>query len=335
MKNNIQPCNEINGAVHPPSPLEEFVERAHSYSLKLYRDSAEGTLRIQLPQAKENSYLRSPVALITEHRPVESQQHSLSLNATDGATSIRLPAGDYSVVVCAYGYEPFRAFTTVTAGCVSTIQGKLLKLDAKATTFEQVLVKNMIQRDARSLRNLSVAAGQTLVLDSSAKQHNEDREYVALNTLKDLKQVLGCPDSAFIAEHPRFGGFSARSASPDYPVSEGLDFAQRAALQEYVYGNSKSVAGWETNIDKWVSAEKMSVSLFALADIDVGPNATLYVTSSGLVCNTLSVHYTGRVRFNGPGPTKIEMMHYVRYGLFESRTVNLQGGPTMLAHQTG
>jgi hypothetical protein len=210
-----------------------------------------------------------------------------------------------------------------------------LKLDTKAPTFEQVLVKNMIQRDARSLRNLSVAAGQTLVLDSSAKQHNEDREYVALNTLKDLKQVLGCPDSAFIAEHPRFGGFSARSASPDYPVSEGLDFAQRAALQEYVYGNSKSVAGWETNIDKWVSAEKVSVSLFALADIDVGPNATLYVTSSGLVCNTLSVHYTGRVRFKGPGPTKIEMMHYVRYGLFVSQTVNLQGGPTMLAHQTG
>jgi hypothetical protein len=121
MKNNIQPCNEINGAVHPPSPLEDFVERARSYSLKLYRDSGEGTLRIQLPQAKENSYLRSPVALITEHRPVESQQHNLSLNATDGATSIRLPAGDYSVVVCADGYEPFRAFTTVTAGCVSTI----------------------------------------------------------------------------------------------------------------------------------------------------------------------------------------------------------------------
>jgi len=83
--------------------------------LKLYRTVRRARCASNCPKPRKTPYLRSPVALITEYRPTESQQHSLSLNGTDGATSIRLPAGDYSVVVCAQGYEPFRAFTTVTA----------------------------------------------------------------------------------------------------------------------------------------------------------------------------------------------------------------------------
>ena len=95
-----------------------------------------------------------------------------------------------------------------------------------------------------------------------------------------------------------------------------LNLAQRAALNEYVYGNSSSVAGWKPVLDKWVISEEIKWIIWAFLDIDVGPHAVLEVQSSGLLCNTLSVHYTGLVRLVGPGPIKVEMNNYVRYGFY-------------------
>jgi hypothetical protein len=307
-------------ALRVPPPLsgpDELREKGLSYSRQLYLSGSEGILLVVAHAPKGNRFTTPPIAVITEHRPYESRQQTLRFDEGEIAASTDLPAGDYTVVVTANKCEPFRAYVTVSAGNETVVKANLRELESKGPTFQEVLVKNLIQRDPKSLRNLTVEPGKTLVLDPASKELSMDREYVELRTLRDVKQILGCPDKAFPGERPRFGRFSPSGAPADYPASESLNLAQRAALQEFVYGNSKSVATWESSLDKWVRAEEISIGLWALRDIDVGRNSVLQVTSAGLICNTLSVHYTGRVVFKGPGPIKLEMNHYVRYGLLE------------------
>jgi hypothetical protein len=63
------------------------------------------------------------------------------------------------------------------------------------------------------------------VLDPSSAELSKDLEYVDLRTLKDVKQVLGCPDSVFIGEYPRFRGFSPGHVAPE--PSSALTLAKR------------------------------------------------------------------------------------------------------------
>jgi hypothetical protein len=293
--------------------MDDYIEKALAYSLKLYRNDAQGILLIELPEAKDgNCHAPAPVALVTEHRPFESRQHTFSFVGTQAAAL--LPAGEYSVTVTANGYQPFRAVATVTAGNTTTVNATLQSHKTEGPTLEEILKKNRVERDVRSLRNLTVGAGQTLKLNPDSKDLSMDLNCVGLRTLEDVKQVLGVPDSVFVGETPRFGRFSPSCPHPESAVTGALNPAQRAALNEYVYGNSKSVSGWKSMLDKWVIAEALDWIIWAFLDIDVGPHAVLEVNSSGLLCNTLSVHYTGLVRFVGPGPIKVEMINYVRYG---------------------
>ena len=310
-------CQKTSEGSRPVSRADEYTERALSYSLKLYSDRAQGTLRVRVHTPDAYLHASSAIALITEHRPFESRQYALRLGGEAG-TELRLPEGDYSVVVRVSGFEPFRSFVTVTPNSLVTIDAKLRKLQEKISTIEEVLAKNMIQRDSRSLRNLTVDAGTTVTLDQTSKEFSGDVEYVPLRTIKDFKRVLGCPDSAFVSEQPRFGHYSPARAPADFSVSGGLDFAQRAALREFIYGNSKSVGTWESSLNKWIISEESSAVLWTFLDINVGKNALLEVTANGLICNKLSVHYTGRVRFKGPGPIKLEMNHYELYGLLDA-----------------
>jgi hypothetical protein len=303
---------------------DEFMATALSYSLKLYRNNLQGTLEIELTSTGATTRPSGAIALITEHRPFESGQHTLRFNDGD-AVATRLPAGEYTVTVCAKGFQPFRAFVTIGSGTVSTLKAQLQQQDSKGLTFEQVLAKNLIKRDMRSIRDLTVEAGTTVVLDPASSDLSMDLERVELRTLKDVKTVLGSPDSAFVGEYPRFGRFAPASRRANNRLSSALDLASRAALNEYVYGNSRSVVGWEQPLNQWISAEEINVNLWVLNNIDVGPHSVLVVTSNGLLCNKLSVHYTGQVRLQGPGPIKLEMNHYVRYfGEIAVRNVETQ-----------
>jgi hypothetical protein len=293
--------------------VEDYVQNALGYALKLYRNDAQGTLLIELPEAGDgHRHPPAPVALVTEHRPFESRQRTLNFVGTQAAAL--LPAGDYTVTVSAAGHTPFRALATVKADAATTVRAHLESAGTAGPSMEEVLKKNRVDRDVRSLRNLTVGAGQTLKLDPSDRDLSMDLNTVELRNLQEVKQVLGTPDSAFVGEMPRFGRFAPSRPHSESAIGESLTTAQRAALNEYIYGNSKSVSGWKGALDKWIISEAVSLSLWAFYDIDVGPHAVLEVNSAGLLCNTLSVHYTGLVRLVGHGPIKVEMNNYVRYG---------------------
>ena len=135
-----------------------------------------------------------------------------------------------------------------------------------------------------------------------------------MTKISEVKAIHGTPDTAFVDKHFRFGVGSVAREHPIREFKEALTLNQRAAMQEWVYGNSRSLPGWEGPLDAFVSADPITAGLFIFQDIVVGPHATFNVTGDGLLCNTLSVHYTGKVRILGPGPVKVEMNHYVRYG---------------------
>lgn len=299
--------------------LEQFTRNALSYALKLYRNTLEGSLLIQIPIDERKLYQRSPIAFVTEHRPFECRQHTIRFDG-QAETSTILPVGEYTIVISVKGCEPFRTFVTISEHQVTQVDATFADLNSQEFTFEDVLKKNRIWRDPKSLRSLTVEAGETVTLDPKAPHDGMDLEHVPLRTLEDVKQVLGTPDSAFVGDFPRFGRFAPRDPGSDALLAENLTVGQRAALHEYVYGNSRSVAGWAGALDKWIAQEEISFPIWALLDIDVGPHGILVITSSGVICNKLSVHYTAQVRFKGPGPIKLEMNHYLKYGF---RTIDV------------
>jgi hypothetical protein len=243
---------------------------------------------------------------------------------------MELPAGDYSVVVTTAGATPHRQYVTISDGRTSSVNASLRPSVEREGRLADILQRNMVPDPHRKARSLTLREGDVVVLDESSREHRDDLVQIELASLRQVKAVLGTPDSAFVDNHPRFGPGSV-AAEPLEAIGERLEVSHRAALQEWIYGNSVSVAHWTSALDKWIKAEAIKAGLFVLNDVDIGPHATLVVGAAGLLCNTLSIHYTGRLEMKGPGPCKIEMNHYVRYGFMSAAGV-VSGPWSTIAH---
>lgn len=310
----------------------DFSTYMTSKSLDLYRGTEQGTLCIRIGRAdhhepdqrddcpqsdvptRPQSCDDQPCALITEHRMWGSRQQRVRFDGNAEA-AVQLPAGDYTVTVTAPYTTPYREFVTVLAGDTTTVCATLPPQRTPDASFADLLQRNLIPvHDAHRYGDLTVGEGEHAILDLESRQHKGNFRTIRLDSIHAVKQVLGTPDTAFVGEHARFGAASD-TGNPDTPIGENLTVAQRAAMQEYLYGNSRSVSHWEHTLNARIKNEMLEVYLAIFRDIDVGPNATLDVWGHGLICNTLSVHYSGRVRYRGHGPGKFHMNHYVRYGL--------------------
>jgi len=306
--------------------MDDFLDYMTKHSLGLYRNTANGTLLVRLHsdnmgKHENRAHLLAcsdePLALVTEHRLFGSRQHTLRFDGNAEA-AIELPTGDYTVTVTTPGHAPYREFVNVADGQSSTVCAKLQATGTREQTLTDILTRSMVPHEDRQIRSLTLEDGQHVVLDGSAREYQLDLARIELKSIRAVKDVLGTPDTAFVDQHPRFGQASITRVDAKSTSQAALGVSQRAALQEYVYGNSRSVAHWERPLDEWISRNSIAIGLFVLEDIVVGPHAILDVGSHGLLCNTLSVHYTGQVRFKGAGPGKIEMNHYVRYGFLTS-----------------
>jgi hypothetical protein len=320
--------------------MKDFLSYISEQSHGLYHNTKSGMLVVRLSGHEPSKHEASktergcddagcPTALVTEHRMTFARQHSLRFG-DDAEAAVALPAGDYTVVVTAPGATPYRQYVTISDGRTSSVNATLRPAEKHEGSLADILRRNMVPKSDRKARSLTLREGDVVVLDESSREHHHDLAWVELTSLRHAKAVLGTPDSAFVDDHPRFGPGSVLREPPE-EIGERLENSHRAALQEYLYGNSASVAHWAPVLDKWVKAEAIKAGLYVLQDVDVGPHATLVVGAAGLLCNTLSVHYTGRVEMKGHGPTKIEMNHYVRYGLM-SVTGVVSGPWTTVAH---
>lgn len=321
--------------------MDDFLSYMAEHSHGLYRNTASGILVVRLNDQDRETGQRNrgrgdadgaPVALVTEHRMTFARQHVLRFEGQAEA-AIELPAGDYTVTVSAAGFSPHREFVTIADGRSSSVNAVLRPAHEREATLADILKRNMVSAPQGQARSLTLREGDYVVLDDDAREHREALVKVDLASLRHAKAVFGTPDSAFVDQRPRFGPGSVVREMPAANSDQGLDVAKRAALQEWIYGNSASVDHWTPVLDDWIKNERINVGIYVLQDVDVGPHATLVVGAAGLLCNTLSVHYTGRVRIKGPGPTKIEMNHYVRYGFMT--VVGTVSGPwSQLVHST-
>ena len=289
--------------------MQEYLDRALQYSRTLYQRGLMGTLVIQLDTQQAGQPPPGATALVTEHRPLEAEQYKLTFG---GAAQVarKLPAGDYSVVVFANGYQSSRSYTAVAAGQTSTVTVSLQKYTSPPRAFADMLSKYGVKRDAAAIPNLAVKDGTRLVLDPKSPNLSLDIHYLELKTIDQVKNVLGHPDKHWTPEIPRFGNLVPTKPSSDNFAT--MTAALRGAYREYVYGNSLSVNGWTSALNNWVAVNPVNVGVWVYSDVYVGPGSVLQIGTEGLICNTLRV-VDGIVQATGAGPVRVEMNTYEEY----------------------
>ncbi len=177
--------------------------------------------------------------------------------------------------------------------------------------FAEKLRQYGVTGDPNSLPNLTTKAGTRVRLDPKLSEFSLNIHYIEMKTIDDVKRVLGHPDRYWATDQPRFGTLAPTRAPADR--LDEMTPALRAALREYVYGNSKSVAGWTTTLNNWIVGHPLNVGLFVFNDVTVAPGSVLEIGAEGLICNTLRVQSGGSVVVSGDGPVRIEMSTYEEY----------------------
>jgi hypothetical protein len=275
--------------------LDSFLNGMIEKSRNLYQNEA-ATLLVKGP----------PLAtvLVSDHRPVARQQHRITL-AADGIAKQQLPAGAYTVTVHAPGYEPKRTYVELASGEGRAISAELLKATQKAYALNDILSKYGIQPGA-PVPELRVEPGQYHLLQANAT--HPAFHQLTLTTIADVKRVLGHPDTHFAAAQPRYG--NVITATRATPISENPTPDQRAAMREFVYGNSSTVAQWEGELNDWIKINPVVIGVWIFGDVEVFNGSVLEIGSQGLLCNTLKVHTTGTVVVSGNGAVVVEMNTY-------------------------
>jgi hypothetical protein len=254
-------------------------------------------------------------ALVTEHRPAEGKQYQVQLQKGRGSSRI-LPAGGYTVVASAKGFKPHRAFVEVTADEVTALCIDLDEPAPHPPSLTEQLTRCGLDPASLTLRNL-VVDGQTVTLDASSQTFASDVQVVNITDIDQAKTILGHPDELWPGGQPRYGKMvepqpSSLSSTRD---ESNLLLDARFAIREYVYGNSQTVIGWKNYLNHWLNVNIIPFPIWIFETVTVGPWGLLNIGASGLFCDTLRVHYTGRVQITGTGPTTIEVATYEQYGL--------------------
>ncbi|SRR6266851_259608 len=288
--------------------MQDYLEFLFEKSSEYYV-SGHGTILVQLDEKDKSQPPSHAFVLITEHRPLGSEQYNIAF--TEGhRVSRNLPAGEYSVVVAAPGIEPYRTDVDIPAGEVTTvIVPPLEPSQARPQSFDERIAKLGLDTSVISVRPLEVDKNCTYVLDPDSSARREDVHPIPLENIDQVKTLLGVPDKYWPTERPRFGNMFPREPSDEDVRS--LTFNTRGALREYVYGNSKSVNEvWKSVLNQYISAEAVVFPWFIFSVVTVGPNAVLQVGAQGLSCDILRVHTSGTVKVEGAGPTKVETGTY-------------------------
>jgi hypothetical protein len=294
--------------------VDAFTQEAIRRGRALYRPDKSGTLVLELSEPAP----ASATALLTEHRPAESKQYQVQLQRGQRASRI-LPAGGYSVVATAPGFKPHRTYVEVVSNDQTGLRVHFDEPPQKPLSFAERLGSYGLKAEPGTLRNLTVEDGATVTLTPSSKAFVLDMRVLNITNIDDAKKILGHSDEYWPGERPRYGQVVEPEPSnlADTPDESNLLLDARFAIREYVYGNSQTVSGWKPYLNNWLSASAIPFPIFLYEDVTVGAHCLLNIGSAGLFCNRLRVHYTGRVKVTGSGPTVIEVSTYEQFGFLE------------------
>lgn len=292
--------------------FEDFVASARLQSERLY-PARFGTVIIKLDQKNGVALPSSATVLLTEHRQFGIEQYVLNLPQGQRVAR-RLPIGAYTVTVSAKEYDPYRTYIQVAEGEVIPVVAHLEVRKQQPPSFATRLLKYGLQLDDITVRDLSLQEGEKLALDPQSPPDKSDVHFIELRTVNDVKRVLGHADKYYPGDYPRFG--VRVPFKPDGEELQRVTADFRAALREYVYGNSKSVSQWEASLNTWIGLEHLGAYVFVYGVVDVGPFATLEIGPAGLSCDVLRVEITGTVQVVSNQPVNIEIGTYEVYNAF-------------------
>ena len=329
-------CNCDKTSSYSSINAERSVDAFRQESLRrarlLYPSSKQGRLFIELDK---ESATGCATALISEHRPAESRQYSLDLKRGERVFR-ELPAGGYTIVVREPGFEPHRAYVEVAQNQDVGISARLEKKAKTAASFSERIAQYGIQLNGAEPGDLNVEAGTRLDLGTNTRAALKPSHSVTLASIEDAKRVIGQPDHFFPSDQPRYGKMVGAPTGVSAADDEmNLLFDTRFALREYIYGNSKSVIDWKDDLDAVLAASPIIIPIWLYLTVTVGPHAVLNIGAAGLVCNELRVHYTGKVRVSGGGPTVLETGIYEQFGWWEVPVIGLSDQAAALAATQG
>jgi hypothetical protein len=181
--------------------------------------------------------------------------------------------------------------------------------------------------------DLNVPANQQVVIDINNKTYAKNLTYLTPQTLDDVKQWLGIPDSAFAQApvvgktiQPRMVVAPTRVANPtvlpQIALQPGVehspaDIAQLHSLaSDYVYGNSVHVSASQIPaLNAWIVAQKIKIPIFVFANINVAAGATLQVNVATLFAHYITVEHTGKIKLRGGSKTVIHAAGFTGKGI--------------------
>jgi len=299
--------------------VDAFFAEVDLRSRELYPAHKTGRVAVGLDP---DGAAKAATAHFIEHRPIGARKYQLSVTAGQ-RSFIELPAGGYTIVVHAVGLRPHRMFVDLS-------EDQTLDLNALLEEPAELLLNfyeraAALQIDTSRAGDVVVEEGTEMLLDGSYEPKGAQLHQINLRNVDEAKRMLGLSDDYFPQEQPRFGKMVASRPHTSIGNTDetNVPLDARFAMREYIYGNSTSVAGWKSVLNKYL-ADGVLIPIHLAITVTVGPHAVLTLNSAALSCYKLRVHYTGKVRVVGNGATTIDTDVYEQYGLMLSPAVPLQ-----------
>ncbi|MEZ0362872.1 hypothetical protein ACAG26_04105 [Mycobacterium sp. pUA109] len=203
--------------------------------------------------------------------------------------------GRYRVAVNLVGHEPFRSVVQVVSGQQAQVRPELVKASAPAPTLHDILHELQVGELGVDPRDLTVPAGQTVVLTSDHPVYKSDWQPVTLANVDDAKRVIGISNATWGVDTARYG----TAAYPFTPAAS----AERAA-KEYIFGNSETVSEWKNHINNTIFNEAWTFALFTYGVVTINRGGVLRINdkSSFFICQKLRMHVTAKLDIRGKGP---------------------------------
>jgi hypothetical protein len=238
---------------------------------------------------------------------------------------VELPRGEYTMQVLARGFETFRGLVQADPDRPFTVQASFKPRTKKPSTFAERLAKYGIDASKTEIVDLNVPARTTRALNHKTHCDKHGFQMLSADSIAKFKQWIGSDDAKFGHDRPVFGPVPALKQVPQLSetgvrsINPDDANAITAIAREYVHGNSKAVAQYESLLNEAIKATTRVdmfkvIPLFFYRVVTIGPGATLEVGNGSAIftCDELRIHKTGRLK--PVNSVTIEVGTYTEFG---------------------
>lgn len=196
--------------------------------------------------------------------------------------------------------------------------------------------------------DLNISPNQHVVLDTGNTTFKNNLSYLTPQTIDDVKNWLGNPNSTFVrtpaAIHTGTTPIAlpptrvrTPSVLPPVVIHPGTEHSAREIEQlhslasAFVFGHSENVSAAQLPaLNNWIAGLKIKLPIFVFNNITVAAGAVLDVKVNALFANYITVEYTGRIKLRGGSRTVIHAAGFTGKG---PRIIPI--GPGVIGHELG